>query len=529
MAQGETNQPVSEGKCLRFDGVNDVVNNGDVNALDSSQQLTAEMWVRIDQFDAWRTFFCKFQNLANRIQFQQYSEPGKIAVVVNNNADIKKEGNQAYYYTPNPEVTIGDWFHLAMVFDGTQPQEELRLKLYINGMPRVLEKEGAAKGVVPTLLPSTSAPMLLGAEKPKGEHGYKGLMDEVRIWTVAKSEQQIRDNMDHTLQGIEDGLRIYYPIDQECETKKSLLDHASEKQNGALVNFDLNNCFIDREVAIPVTAASSPKAIEAATDHFRIAWVRGSGSANLVFVTDRDTGAPHPEQGTTYTANPHYGKGSRIGESHWYCVYNGYDAEASVSELTPSMDYRVAIIDYNGSSGKERYKADSSLTIFSVLTTAPPAAAEKKHQEISFELPEEIIMGQEPIDLKAVAGSLLPMKYMSSDTLIAQISGSTLHIRSAGEVSITVSQAGDETWASAADVTKVLKVKNVEQPLPHAQETAKQSAGNTKHIRNWLIAGGTAIVTGTIIGVILASGDTHDGKTVVGDRPPSDPVLNIVQ
>jgi hypothetical protein len=527
IAQNTNNKPVSEGKCLRFDGVNDVVNAGDINAFDSSQHLTAEMWVRIDQFDAWRTFFCKFQNLANRIQFQQYSEPGKIAVVVNNSADIKKEGNQAYYYTPNPEVTIGDWFHLAMVFDGTQPEQEQRLKLFINGMPRTLKKEGTARGTVPTHLPSTSAPMLLGAEKPKGEYGYKGLMDEIRIWTVARSEQQIRDNMDHSLHGTEDGLRLYYPVDAESESSKSLLDRASEKQHASLINFNIDSCFIDREVTIPVTAASAQQILKAAADNFRIIWIRGSGSSNLVFATDRDTGIPSPEPGTTYTANPEYGKGSRIGETHWYCVYNGYDAETSVTGLAPSTEYRLAIIDYNGSPGSEQYKVDSSLTIMSITT----AASEKKSQEISFELPQEIDMGQGTLNLKAIATSRLPLKYVSSDPCIAEVTDSTLHLHTAGEVSITVSQAGDESWAAAADVMRVLRINKVESAVsPEEPEPVKQPAGNLKkHKRNWLIAGGAAIVTGTVVSIILSRIDNDGGTTsYTDDRPPSDPILNSI-
>ncbi len=530
MAQSTMTPSVSEGKCLRFDGIDDVVNAGDINSIDGSQQLTVEMWVRIDQFDAWRTFFGKYRNLSNRIQFQQYNEPGKIAVVVNNGADIKKEGNQAYYYTPNAEVTIGDWFHLAMVFDGTQPEEQ-RLTLYINGMPRPLKKEGAAKGAVPTHLPSTSAPLLLGAEKSRGDYGYKGLMDEIRIWTIARSSQQIRDNMERELKGTEEGMRLYYPVDAESETAKSLLDHASEKQGATLTNFDLYNCFVDREVALPATAASAPKAEETLPDRIRIVWVRGSGSANLVFASDRETGFPHPEPGVTYAATPEYGKGSRIGETHWYCIYNGYDAQVSLSGLTPSTEYRLAIVDYNGALGKERYIADSSSAIVVVTTAARPAPPAKNPQEISFELPGEITTDQKHIVLSASASSQLPLKYTSSNTSIAEVIDDTLQILAPGEVSITASQTGNETWAAATAVTRALNIKKTE-PISPLEPAKQPTVVASKNAWPWLIAGGAAIVTGTILGVFLTGKEASpdDGKSLgANDRPPRDPVVGNLQ
>jgi hypothetical protein len=518
-AQNIESTAVSEGKCLRFDGVDDVVNAGDVDALDSAQQLTAEMWVRIDAFSAWRTFFCKFRNLANRIQFQEYSEPGKIAVVVNNGANIPKEGNQAYYATLNPEVTIGNWFHLAMVFDGTLPEDE-RLKLYINGMARTLKKEGAARGAVPVRLPATAAPLLLGAEKTVGEYGYKGLMDEIRIWTVARSPEQIRENMEHMLQGTEDGLQLYYAVDNGSAAAKLLLDRTSGKNHAKLVNFDLNTCFVDRGVAIPSVAAGMLRTEDLLYDRTRLLWVRGSGSANLVFATDGDTGLPQPVNGVTYTADSVYGKGSRIGETQWYCVYNGYEAQAPVTSLKSSSGYRVAVVDYNGASGHEQYKADSSLPVLLFTTVAAPA---KKRQEITFELPEKITTDQKTIFLNANTSSRLPMKYTSSNSSVAAIVGDSLRILAPGEVTVTASQAGDATWA-AADVSLIMEVRSAE-PIPLQQPVAQQSDVTSKKIRLWLIAGGAAIFTGTVIGILLSDGESGGGSSIADDRPPSDPTM----
>jgi hypothetical protein len=521
-------QSASDGKCLYFDGVDDVVNVGNVSAFDGSQQLTTEMWVRIDKFNAWRTFFCKFKNLGNRIQFQQYSEPGKIAVVVNNGADVEKEGNQGYFYTPGPEVTIGDWFHLAMVFDGTLAENE-RLKMYINGSVRPLKKDGASKGTVPTRMPSTNTPLLLGAETSNGNHGFKGLMDEIRIWTVARTAAQIQANMERKLSGKEEGLRLYFTIDASDDSAKTLIDRTINKQAVKLVNFDLKTCFIDRDVAIPATAASEPKVEEPSPDGIRIAWVRGSGSANLVFATDRDTGLPNPQAGFTYTANSEYGKGSCIGETNWYCVYNGYEAEVSVSGLTPATDYRLSVVDYNGAPCNEQYKVDS-LAVISVATAAAPIV-EKKPQVITFTLDSMVTEGHEPIALNGEANSSLPVKYHSSDTTIAKITDDTLNVHAPGVVVITASQAGDDSWLPAADIAKALVVKELPKVSSHAQEPVKGARTSMK-TKPFLLGAVVAIATGIVISVITAavSGSHDDGgnsPAVIDDRPPHDPGFGI--
>jgi len=518
--------PVSDGKCLRFDGVDDVVNARDIDAIDSAQQLTAEMWVRIDEFTAWRTFFCKFRNLADRIQFQEYSEPGKIAVVVNNGADIEKEGNQAYYFTPDPEVTVGNWFHLAMVFDGTLSGEQ-RLKLYINGMLRTLKKEGAARGNVPDRLPATAAPLLLGAEKKGGEYGYKGLMDEIRIWTVARTADQIRDNMEHVLSGTEAGLQLYYPVDGESDVKKVLLDRTAGRHDGTLVNFNSDSCFIDRGVAQPTAAASMLTAKEQEPGQAQVSWIRGSGSANVVFVSESDTGFPRPQHGLTYSADPVFGRGSRIGETQWYCVYNGHEAQVQLTGLKPSKAYRVAVIDYNGAPGRERYKTDDTVPLLAVTSDAAPAAApEKKRQEISFGLPETIAADVKTIVLNAHAESGLPVVYTSSNPGVADVRGDTLHISGPGKITVTATQSGDAAW-EAADAAEVLNITDAS-PVP-AQPDPPHPAGTApRNLRPLLITGSAAIVTGTVVAILLLKNPNSKEAPVI-DRPPGDPAANLIE
>ena len=541
---------VSEGKCLFFDGVNDVVNAGDINAFDGTQFLTVEVWVRIDTFNAWRTFFCKFKDLGNRIQFQQYSEPGKIAVVVNNGANVKKEGNQGYFFTPNPEVTIGDWFHLAMVFDGTLPERD-RLKLYINGMVRLLQRDTIGNGDVPTHMPITDAPLLLGAEKENGAYGYKGMMDEIRIWSTARSAEQIRNNMDRQLAGSETDLQLYYPVDRQIKTK--LMDRTPYKHNAAFFSFDKNSTLVSRQVSVPTITASALTVVEQKPDAVDVKWTRGSGSANVVFASaSNSSGMPVPESGITYVANPELGKGTQIGHSDWYCVYNGYDAKVSLTGLSPSSKYLLAVVDYNGAPGKEQYRADSTSAMIMVATAVPiaavapviaevtaapvkaevvvaPVKAETavtpvnpvKEQQIVFELVKAITVGKSPLVLNVTSNSQLPITFTINDTSIAKISNDTLYTLKSGVLSITAKQTGNEYWNPAADVTRVIKIKS----SAASKSTSKFNYRSfVKKRWPYFAAGGAGVILGIIIGIVVSGDDGESNSTsLTNDHPPNDP------
>jgi hypothetical protein len=508
-------------QCLKFDGAGDVVNAGNIETFNGAQFLTAEMWVRIDTFSAWRTFFCKFENLGNRIQFQEYSEPGKIAVVVNNSAEVKDINSQAYFYTPAAEVAIGDWFHLAMVFDGTK-EESGRLKILINGMERPLQRENSAKGAVPAHLPVTKAPLLLGAEKPNGAYGYKGLMDEVRIWTIARTQEQIRTDMNKTLSGNEDGLALYYPMFADPNAAPGaiarLIDRAPGKHHANLVNFGKESCFIERVEDTPSVQASVLKTPELNPTDLAINWTRGTGSANAVFITDDDTAILTVENNLTYSANGAFGKAPVSNTSKWQCVYNGNDASVHISSLEPKKTYRIAVLDYNGAPGHEVYTSTSQGAQMSI-TTPPPV---KQAQTIQFDTLIPVVMGSAPVPLIATASSDLPVVFSSSDTAIAKIDGLFAKINGSGSVQIIASQAGNDAFEPSTTVTHLLTIS---QPVVTKTEPKVRSAHSK---RKPILFGGIACLgLAALVTVLIVNSD--DGTTSAGpeavDRPPSDPVF----
>jgi hypothetical protein len=88
------------------------------------------------------------------------------------------------------------WHHVAMTYDGNVARGYL---------------DGAKIGEFPAT--EMHVPLLIGASSDVKGISFRGLMDEIRIWNVARTQEQIRANMNTTLTGQEPGLVGYWNFD----------------------------------------------------------------------------------------------------------------------------------------------------------------------------------------------------------------------------------------------------------------------------------------------------------------------------
>jgi ELWxxDGT repeat protein len=83
----------------------------------------------------------------------------------------------------------------------------------------------------------------------------------------------------------------------------------------------------------------------------------------------------------------------------------------------------------------------------------------KKEQTITFEqMPTGKRANDGTFTISATATSGLPVTFTSSNPGVAEVSGTTVTIKSAGETNITANQIGDATWAAAPSVTQKLVI-----------------------------------------------------------------------
>jgi concanavalin A-like lectin/glucanase superfamily protein/BACON domain-containing protein len=162
------------GGALSFDGVNDIVNVADTNALDLTTGMTLEAWIQPTAVgSAWRTVLMKEQ--PGNLVYSLYAGNGGggPATHVFTTGDIGINGTAA---TP-----IGSWTHLAATYDGAV------LRLYVNGT------QAATRNLTGALRTSTGA-LRIGGNTIWSEW-YAGLIDEVRVYNRALTAAEIQTDM----------------------------------------------------------------------------------------------------------------------------------------------------------------------------------------------------------------------------------------------------------------------------------------------------------------------------------------------
>jgi hypothetical protein len=219
----------TSGNALDFDGVNDVVTIANGFDLSASDQMTIETWVYFDtDFTPIRTIAWQGTN----------GLPDWIIRVGNNSVNHLNFGVQTTTGWAENQVVVtpanftNAWNHIAMVYNGTN------VLLYLNGS---LIASPAKTG---NMNFTSGATVSLGNAVPGGQI-FDGKIDEVRVWSVARSAQEITDYYNVALLGSEAGLFAYYNFNQgeaggNNAGISSIPDQSGNGNDGTLNSFSLS-------------------------------------------------------------------------------------------------------------------------------------------------------------------------------------------------------------------------------------------------------------------------------------------------
>ena len=154
---------------IEVDGTNDfgLIPDG-IPALSGAAQATVEFWVKADATGGFAHMF-NFTGNVFRVQFTG-----------GNQVNFYSSGVGQYNITTG--LTIGQWQHVAVVFDGSQPNAD-KLKIYVDGVRGTLSGTPTAT----TLTTGTGNAWLGSANAGTGLY-FDGKLDEVRVWSRALTE-----------------------------------------------------------------------------------------------------------------------------------------------------------------------------------------------------------------------------------------------------------------------------------------------------------------------------------------------------
>jgi len=176
------------------------VNVPDNNVLDLTTSWTLEAWVypRASGNGSDQDIISKWDGAADASYIMQIDRTGVLRVVTNN-------GSTQTIGLSNASLTNNTWHHVAATFEGTNLTGTL--KLYVNG---VLDKT-----ITNALTPINSTqPLAFGREGNYSGGTLNGIIDEVRLWNVVRTDAEIANNRNVRLAGTESGLAGLWRFDE---------------------------------------------------------------------------------------------------------------------------------------------------------------------------------------------------------------------------------------------------------------------------------------------------------------------------
>lgn len=179
----EANSEPFQATHMKFDGKNDFLN--------MSGPLSG-----ITDF----TFEAKFLTKSEDTDYRRIIGWGGFDLeIVDQNGVVKVYYDGTWKTTTGTGIRDDQWHHVAVARDATS------LIVYLDGA-QVHESGGAVSIDFDGL-------MAVGGKSSGGET-WKGSIDEVRVWNIARSLSEIRTSINSELLGTETGLQLYYDFNQ---------------------------------------------------------------------------------------------------------------------------------------------------------------------------------------------------------------------------------------------------------------------------------------------------------------------------
>ncbi|WP_274475831.1 LamG-like jellyroll fold domain-containing protein [Mangrovimonas aestuarii] len=187
---------------LNFDGTNDYVETT-FPGIAGNGTRTVEAWVKTEYTSSQRFILSM----------------GQISLGAGARFSLKSTGSSSPKFrieiggggiTGNTTLTSGTWHHVAVVYDNAATNQ---YTLYVDGNPDASGSIGTALNT-----PSGVNNMHIGsnaADTPETQnHFFKGNIDEVRVWNVARTQAEIQASMNEEICESTSGLVAYYKLNE---------------------------------------------------------------------------------------------------------------------------------------------------------------------------------------------------------------------------------------------------------------------------------------------------------------------------
>lgn len=236
------------GNCLDFAGT-DYVNVGNPTLWNNTfagtnKQFSFEAWIRRDATGTSQAIIAKHDDAGgpcpeeHERAFIWYIDATSNQMIFLTRFNLDAPPNEDREYTASTALQVGEWYHVALTFDGTSSSNDGadRTKMYVNGVEETVTLSYSAGPL--GSMQAGNAPLIFGAQvgtDPCTEAtNFNGQIDEVRIWNAVRTQTQMRDNMSSKVDpSSEPNLIGYWNMNKG--TGNTVYDLTSNGNNGTML------------------------------------------------------------------------------------------------------------------------------------------------------------------------------------------------------------------------------------------------------------------------------------------------------
>jgi len=213
------------GYALNFDFVDDYVDCGNNASTNITGSITLEAWVRSDDYNTQSIIKKNGTGTGYELSLSTTNSTNPSA---SRKFFFRLNSNDTYRINSTTSYPIdGTWMHVAATYN----QSTGEMKLFVNGVQEGPTLTG------PASIGLNGNNLVIGTDAltPRSRF-FDGDIDEVRLWNVARTAEQIREGMSKKLNGNEPGLAGYWNMDEA--TGAVVYDKTLNSNNGAMINMD---------------------------------------------------------------------------------------------------------------------------------------------------------------------------------------------------------------------------------------------------------------------------------------------------
>ncbi|MBN2165646.1 MAG: T9SS type A sorting domain-containing protein [Marinilabiliaceae bacterium] len=199
------------GNALNFDGIDDYISVSSA-VIPPSGNFTVELWFNADS------------GISGTIELiSQEANGGEDFYIGCSSTGIFRAGDD-WLNTGVPFPVDGHWHHVAVTKSSTETA------IYLDGIKRA--------SITTTIVNPAGTEFRIGRQFGTRSEYFKGNIDELRVWNIERTANEIATYSTKPLLGTEEGLMAYYNFNHNTSTVLS--DCSSNKNDGTLNNFALS-------------------------------------------------------------------------------------------------------------------------------------------------------------------------------------------------------------------------------------------------------------------------------------------------